>query len=178
MTGTCKEKQTHGVLALAWVQSSVWCAANSFSTCILHRKTISLYGHILRGWEWMLTKNQTFARRTSQSSQYEFFHQIEQPRDNVWRLCIIIRCVSHCLDIHAACSKASSALPIFFLHRSICFLNWAIASRGVLCWKHRRQIYREQKRETWEEDLATCYIWDFFIYFFFIGTHHSEFTLQ
>lgn len=43
----------------------------------------------------------------------------------------VIGCVSHCLDIHAECSKASSALPIFFLHRSMCFLNWAIASRGV-----------------------------------------------
>lgn len=55
-------------------------------------------------------------------------------------LCIAMQCVSHCLDIHAACSKASSALPIFFLLKSMCFLNWAMASRGVLCWKHRRQI--------------------------------------
>lgn len=63
---------------------------------------------------------------------------------NLRSLCVVsvccMQCVSHCLDIHAACSKASSALPIFFLHRSMCFLNWAMASRGVLCWKHRRQI--------------------------------------
>lgn len=51
-----------------------------------------------------------------------------------------VRCKTYCLDIHAACSNDNSALPIFFLHKSMCFRNWAIASNGVLCWKHSLQI--------------------------------------
>ncbi len=56
------------------------------------------------------------------------------------KMCAYSRVESYCLDIQAVCSNASSALPIFFLHRSMCLRNWAMASRGVLCWKQSLQI--------------------------------------
>ena len=51
---------------------------------------------------------------------------------------------SYCLDIQALCSKASSAIPIFPLKKSICLRNCAIPSSGALCWKESLQICKRK----------------------------------
>lgn len=54
---------------------------------------------------------------------------------------------THCFDIQELCSKANSGMPTRFLKKSICLRNCAIASRGALCWKERRQILQLMKPE-------------------------------
>ena len=52
---------------------------------------------------------------------------------------------TYCFDIQALCSNANSAIPILLLKKSICFLNCAMASNGVLCWNDNLQIWRKQE---------------------------------
>ena len=95
---------------------------------------------------------------------------------------------TYCFDIQALCSKASSALPILLLKKSMCFLNWAIPSRGALCWKDRRQICKKRQCKVIKIKLDLLYmqilnpqydlVYKMLITFFFSKTYISvHFTL-